>query len=264
VHDMKHKLVVGRRGKQKGGETPLIGTPLVGRSKKRLLAELASILTKKPDLIEWRADYFEAVADTAAVLDTAQALRTACGTRPLVFTCRSSKEGGQPIAIDDEQVVGLYAAVSASRLVDFVDYELEHEARLLQRVRESAHANETRLILSYHNFGYTPGIDFLVDRFLEAERQGADVAMVSVMPRDRADVLTLLAATARADEKAHIPLISMSVGPLGSVTRMVGGLFGSCLSYAVGEAASAPGQIPIGDLVTVLDILRRSRGGEMF
>ena len=84
------------------------------------------------------------------------------------------------------------------------------------------------------------------------------------MPRDRADVLTLLAATARADEKAHIPLISMSVGPLGSVTRMVGGLFGSCLSYAVGETASAPGQIPIGDLVTVLDILRRSRGGEMF
>jgi 3-dehydroquinate dehydratase-1 len=264
VHDMKHKLVVGRRGKQKGGETPLIGTPLVGRSKKRLLAELASILAKKPDLIEWRADYFEAIADTAAVLDTAQALRAACGTRPLVFTCRSSKEGGQPITIDDEQVVELYAAVSASRLVDFVDFELENDARLVQRVRENAHANETRLILSYHNFGYTPGIDFLVDRFLEAERQGADVAMVSVMPRDRADVLTLLAATVRADEKAHIPLISMSVGPLGSVTRMVGGLFGSCLSYAVGEAASAPGQIPIGDLVAVLDILRRSRGGEMF
>jgi len=150
---MKHKLVVGRRGKKKGGETPLIGTPLVGRSKKRLLAELASILTKKPDLVEWRADYFEAVADTAAVLDTARALRAACGTLPLVFTCRSSQEGGQPIAIDDEQVVELYAAVSASRLVDFVDFELEHDARLVQRVRESAHANEPHLILTYHNFG---------------------------------------------------------------------------------------------------------------
>jgi 3-dehydroquinate dehydratase-1 len=55
----------------------------------------------------------------------------------------------------------------------------------------------------------------------------------------------------------------MSIGPLGTVSRMIGGLFGSGLSFAVGESASAPGQIPIGDLVTVLDIIRRSRGGEM-
>jgi 3-dehydroquinate dehydratase-1 len=44
---------------------------------------------------------------------------------------------------------------------------------------------------------------------------------------------------------------------------MVGGLFGSWLSFAVGESASAPGQIPIGDLVAVYDIIRRARGGEM-
>jgi 3-dehydroquinate dehydratase-1 len=45
---------------------------------------------------------------------------------------------------------------------------------------------------------------------------------------------------------------------------MVGGLFGSGLTYGVGETASAPGQIPASDLVTVFDIIRRSRGGEMF
>ena len=56
----------------------------------------------------------------------------------------------------------------------------------------------------------------------------------------------------------------MAMGLLGSVSRMVGGLFGSWLSFAVGESASAPGQIPIGDLVAVFDIIRRSRGGEMF
>ena len=103
-----------------------------------------------------------------------------------------------------------------------------------------------------------------MQQFLEAERLGADVAMVSVMPRVRADVLTLLAATERADAKTRIPLISVSMGPLGSVSRMIGGLFGSGLTFAVGEAASAPGQIPIGDLVTVFDITRRARGGEMF
>jgi 3-dehydroquinate dehydratase-1 len=131
----------------------------------------------------------------------------------------------------------------------------------VRRVRDSARANETRVILSYHNFGYTPGLDFLVQRFLEAERLGADVAKVAVMPRDRGDVLTLLAATSQADAKARIPLISMSMGPLGSVTRMIGGIFGSSLSFAVGEGSSAPGQIPIADLNAVYDIIGRARGG---
>jgi 3-dehydroquinate dehydratase-1 len=112
---------------------------------------------------------------------------------------------------------------------------------------ETAHAQATRVILSYHNFDYTPSEQTLVERFLEAERLVGDVAKVAVMPRDRMDVLTLLAATAQADAKAHIPLISMSTGPLGSVSRMIGGLFGSSLSFAVGESASAPGQIPIAD-----------------
>jgi 3-dehydroquinate dehydratase I len=89
---------------------------------------------------------------------------------------------------------------------------------------------------------------------------GGDVAKVAVMPRDRADVLTLFAATSQAEAKARIPLISMSMGPLGSVTRMIGGVFGSTLSFAVGEGSSAPGQIPIADLNVVFAVLRRARG----
>jgi 3-dehydroquinate dehydratase-1 len=80
------------------------------------------------------------------------------------------------------------------------------------------------------------------------------------MPRDRKDVLTLLMATAEADAKTRVPLISMAMGPLGAATRMVGGVFGSSLSFAVGEGASAPGQLPIADLAMVFDVLRRARG----
>jgi 3-dehydroquinate dehydratase-1 len=86
------------------------------------------------------------------------------------------------------------------------------------------------------------------------------VAKVAAMPRDREDVITLLAATAIAEAKARIPLISMSMGPLGVATRMVGGVFGSSLSFAIGEGASAPGQMPIADLVAVFGALARARG----
>jgi len=259
---MNQAKIIDVRGRKLGGETPLICTPLVGRTRERVLAEAASVVAKKPDVIEWRVDFFDGIGDTAAVLDTGRALRAAAGDTPIIFTRRSVREGGDPIGIGDEEVVRLYDAVGASRLVDFLDFEMSNDGEHLRRVRDSARANQTRVILSYHNFGYTPGLDFLVQRFLEAERLGADVAKVAVMPRDRSDVLTLLAATSLAEAKARIPLISMSMGPLGSVTRMIGGVFGSTLSFAVGEGSSAPGQIPIADLSAVYDIIRRARGGK--
>jgi 3-dehydroquinate dehydratase-1 len=205
---------------------------------------------QKPDLVEWRVDFFDRIGDTAAVIDTARALREVVGKRPIIFTRRAENEGGE--RIPDRRGAGRPALRrrGKSGLVDFVDFEKANDPEHLRQVREVTRKHEVRLILSYHNVSYTPGHEHIVDQFLEAERLGADVAMVQVVPRDRTDVLRLLAATAEADEKTRIPLISISVGPLGSVTRMVGGLFGSWLMFCVGESASAPGQIPIRDLVT--------------
>ena len=253
--------VIDIRGRKLGGESPLICSPLVGRTHRRVVEEAASVAAKSPDVIEWRVDYFEGIGDTAAVLETGRALRSAVGDAPIIFTRRSIKEGGEPIGIGDADVVRLYDAVGASRLVDFIDFEMGNDPEHVRAVRESTRAHGARLILSYHNFAYTPGAQFLVQRFLEAERLGADVAKVAAMPRDRRDVLTLLAATEEADGKARIPLISMSMGPLGSVTRMIGGVFGSSLSFAVGEGSSAPGQMPIADLKVAYDVIRRARGG---
>ena len=257
---MSATKIIDIRGRKLGGPTPLICSPLVGRTRERLAAEAATVVAKKPDVIEWRVDYFDAIADAMAVVDVAGALRKAAGDMPIIFTRRSVKEGGEKIAIGDEDVVKLYDAVGASGLVDYIDFEMGNDPAHVAAVRASTRAHGAKLILSYHNFGYTPGREFLVQRFLEAERLGADVAKVAVMPRDRGDVLALLAATATADAQARIPLISMSMGPLGSVTRMIGGVFGSSLSFAVGEGSSAPGQIPIADLNAVYDVIRRARG----
>ena len=253
--------IIDIRGRKLGGESPLICSPLVGRTHGRIVEEAASVAAKSPDVIEWRVDYFEGIGDTEAVLATGRALRAAVGDAPIIFTRRSIKEGGEPIGIGDAEVVRLYDAVGASRLVDFIDFEMGNDPEHVRAVRESTRAHGARLILSYHNFAYTPGAEFLVQRFLEAERLGADVAKVAAMPRVRGDVLMLLAATEEADGKARIPLISMSMGPLGSVTRMIGGVFGSSLSFAVGEGSSAPGQMPIADLKIAYDVIRRARGG---
>ncbi|MCL4762991.1 MAG: type I 3-dehydroquinate dehydratase [Burkholderiales bacterium] len=257
---MKQEKVIDVRGRRMGGATPLICSPLVARTAARLAEESAAVIAKRPDVIEWRVDFFEPIADAQAVVASGRALRAAAGETPIIFTCRAQHEGGQAIPLDAEGVVRLYDVVGAAGFADFVDFELSNPPALVRRVRERTREQGTRVILSYHNFGYTPGHDALVERFLEADRLGADVAKVATMPRDRADVLTLLAATATADAKARIPLISMAMGPLGVATRMVGGVFGSSLSFAVGEGASAPGQPPIADLAVVFAALARARG----
>jgi len=245
-----------------GGKIPLICTPLVGRTLDKLMAELAVVLPKQPDVLEWRVDFFEAIGDTAAVIATAKAIRQAAGNIPLLFTRRSTIEGGEKIAINEAQVIAMYTAVCESKSIDLIDYEMANDAANIALVRSAAKANDIKLVLSFHNFSFTPDLETLAAKFLAADQLGADVAKVAVMPRNVDDVLTLLTATREASKTLRIPLISMSMGPYGSLTRLFGWAFGSSLTFAVGASSSAPGQVAIEDLNTVLVILQKSMGDQ--
>ena len=75
---------------------------------------------------------------------------------------------------------------------------------------------------------------------------GADVAKLAVMPRSARDVARLLAVTAQASEELGLPVVTMSMGALGAVSRVSGAVFGSALTFAtVDGGPSAPGQLPI-------------------
>jgi len=245
-----------------GGKFPLVCTPLVARTLGQLVAELAVVLPKRPDVLEWRVDYFDVIDDTDAVIAAARAIKQVAGNTPLLFTRRSTVEGGEKIALTEDQVIAMYTAVCESKSIDLIDYEMASGTANIARVRAAAKANHIELVLSFHNFSETPGLEALVARFLSAERLGADVAKVAVMPRDIDDVLTLLTATREASKKLRIPLISMSMGPYGAMTRLFGWTFGSALTFAVGASSSAPGQVPIEDLNTALAILQRSMDGQ--
>lgn len=240
------------------GAFPLICTPLVGRTREAVLAEVEAVLPKQPDVLEWRVDFFTAIGDTAQVIDTARAIRERVGTTPVMFTRRSSLEGGEPITLAEPQVVALYLDVCASRLVDLIDYETVNAAEDFRRLRAASREHDIALIGSYHNFAATPDAAALAAKFALAHRLDADIAKVAVMPKSPADVLTLLGATYEASQSLPIPLISMSMGPYGSLSRMVGFVYGSALSFAVGKSSSAPGQVPIEDLRAVLATVRRT------
>jgi 3-dehydroquinate dehydratase-1 len=233
-------------GRRRGGDArALICTPLVGRTAAAVLAELSAILPKAPDLVEWRIDFFDAIADQRQVLDTAAQVRRLAGSVPIIFTRRAVHEGGEPISLDEDGVVDLYAALCASGHVDFVDYELSQPVHHRRRVRAVSQAHGVALIASYHNFDATPAPAVMLDTLVRAEREGADVAKLAVMPRTPADVLLLLEATLLANAALRIPVITMSMGALGAISRVCGWRYGSSVTFAVGQRVSAPGQISI-------------------
>ncbi|MEI6385769.1 MAG: type I 3-dehydroquinate dehydratase [Spirochaetota bacterium] len=242
------------------GPSPLICTPLVGKTEEAILGELAAVLPRVPDVIEWRADFFAALSDTKAVIEMVRRIGEVASDCTLIFTIRSHREGGQPNSLSDREAIELSAAICRETGIDYVDCELSNKTGDIEYLRDIAHSSGTKIIGSYHNFELTPDMDFLVGRMLAAKDLGLDVAKVAVMPRSEFDVLTLLGATLLGKQRSGLPLITMSMGGLGSVSRMVGGVFGSGLSFAVGQSASAPGQVPIEELRTVLGIVERSRG----
>jgi 3-dehydroquinate dehydratase-1 len=243
------------------GAFPAIITPLVGRTPADLMGELEAILPKEPDLLEWRIDFFDGIADTDSVIETARSIKRAAGSVPILLTRRNTTEGGQPIPIQEPAVVAMYSRACEAHCVDLIDFELSNAKEHLGQLRAVSAANGIAMIMSYHNFELTPDSDTLLGRFLEAERLGADIAKVAVMPKDPRDVLTLLAATYRASQAMRIPLISMSMGGVGSPSRIMGWLYGSAATFAVGKSSSAPGQIAIDDLRAALATVRRAVTG---
>lgn len=247
------------RGRPLGdGRVPAVCAPLVARTREALAAEASAVAALRPDLIEWRVDFFAALADTREVLVAAADVRRASAGIPILFTRRAQREGGQAIALSEAQVLDLYEAVAASGTVDAMDFEMGNEPAHVQKVRELTRRHRLALVLSFHDFQGTPADAQLDARFAQAEALHADVAKVAVMPQSMADVHRLLGATLRASERLAIPVVSMAMGGLGAVSRIAGGVFGSALTFAVGSAPSAPGQIPIADVRASIAVLQRA------
>jgi 3-dehydroquinate dehydratase-1 len=57
---------------------------------------------------------------------------------------------------------------------------------------------------------------------------------------------------------AERPMMTMSMGGTGVVSRFAGEIFGSAMSFGMIGRASAPGQVEVDRLAGVLDLVHRS------
>jgi 3-dehydroquinate dehydratase-1 len=251
---LQSEIKVEVKGKVFGGEEMLICLPLVSKNQETLVEQAKELCDLNPDIIEWRVDFFDRVEDIESVVEALKALSETVGEIPIIFTCRHKGEGGQADLTQDQRI-NIIESSAKTGCIDILDVEMFNDDEFLEKIRNIAKGNDIKLILSHHNFTQTPDEDFIYNKLIEGEKLGADISKLAVMPQNYGDVLTLLNATYRARKVVKIPLVTMSMGEVGGITRIAGGLFGSDMSFAVGKESSAPGQVPIKDLQTILEIL---------
>ena len=237
-----------------GEGIPKICVPIVGRTRNEIIDEAKEILALPADLVEWRADWFEDVFDFEQVESVLNSLREILGKKPVLFTFRTAKEGGER-AIEDITYIALNKVAAESGKVDLLDVELFAGDTVVDEVLNIAHQNHVKVIASNHDFEKTPSKEEMISRLHKMEEMGADILKIAVMPKSSKDVLTLLSTTEEMHELTEKPVVTMSMSDIGGVSRVSGELFGSAITFGTAGKASAPGQIPAEELRNVLEIL---------
>ena len=239
------QTVVRIRTLEIGSGMPKICVPVVGKTEKEILEGAERAKAAKPDLVEFRVDWYEEAADSKKVVALLEKLRKCLGELPVLFTFRSSREGGEA-ALSDGAYQSLNEAAIASGFVDCVDVELFSGDAVVKAVVAAAHSNHVKVIASNHDFEKTPAAEELLARLQKMEALGADIPKIAVMPQSSKDVLTLLT------------VITMSMAGEGLISRLCGEIFGSAVTFGAAGKSSAPGQIDAEELRRILEIIHQN------
>ena len=250
-----------------GSGVPKICVPIVGVTKDEIIAEAKTFDSIPVDVVEWRVDWFEGVFEFDKVEDVLKDLREALGETPILFTFRTSKEGGEK-AIEAEPYKELNIAAAKTGYVDLVDVEAFTGDEIVKEIVAAAHECGVKVVASNHDFDKTPEKDEIVRRLCKMQELGADIPKIAVMPTCRRDVLTLLCATEEMyTEHAAGPIITMSMAGATEAfpvelapTPTAIEFCGSALAFGAAQKASAPGQAAVNDLNNMLQFLHENQG----
>lgn len=236
-----------------GTGKPKVCLPIVGKNDEDIFSQAKSFQGKSFDVVELRIDFYNDIFNKDTLLNMLKKLRKLID-QPILLTYRSLKEGGQ-IQLSDEQYKELIETVCSSHYIDLVDIELMSGNVLVYQLVEIAHQHDIKVVMSNHDFHKTPTDEEMIDRLDKMELLNADICKIAVMPTSQDDVIRLLNVTHIMSKRLSRPLITMSMGALGVISRICGESFGSALTFACNELASAPGQINVDDMNFILGVL---------
>jgi len=196
----------------------------------------------KADLVEVRLDFMKSQLDVEKLAKI---------KKPVIATCMPSWEGGRFTGSEKERIELLERALP---FASYVTIELNTKPLYRSRIIQEARKKRVKAIVAYHDHKKTPKKS-RIKAIISRELRLGDIAKVAYTPKTSGDVLALL--NALLEKKPGMKVIALSMGKLGRVTRILGPLMGSYLTYgsvSKGKKAGS-GQLTVDELIKINAIL---------
>ena len=194
------------------------------------------------------ADFVEIRFDFLMLADMQEALEIVKGIRNrAVFTLRSTQQKGKFTGTTEDRIFSLkQLSLSQPMLLDVELETLLDNHELGDFITEQ----ETRILVSWHDFEKTPTNDKLVD-VLGQMRIYSNYVKIATAAQNVHDCLRLLDLY---DDTTELNLISFAMGELGILSRILCTIYGNApFTYAALEEAVAPGQLTVQQMRKLYD-----------
>lgn len=212
-----------------------IAIPIFQAKKEDVIKVAEDCIEKGADVLEFRID----ALDNPNFKDIQEIIEEI--NFPMIATNRISSEGGSFKGTEEERIDIL---LKCAPLVDYVDIELQSDDKYIKQIHDTG----VTTIVSYHDFHKTPEINEIM-YIVEKEHKLGDIAKVAFMPNDLDDTLKILAILSHCENT-----IAISMSDLGSYTRVMASKFDSPITFAAGTDVTAPGQIDIETMKSLLNM----------
>ena len=212
-----------------------IAIPIFQKNCEDVIDVANDCIDKGADVLEFRIDALE----KPNIKEIRNAIKEI--NFPIIATNRISNEGGSFKGNEEDRIDILYQCAD---LVDYIDIELQTNDEYIEKLSECG----VTTIISYHDFKKTPDLNEIM-YIVEKEHELGDIAKVAFMPQDLEDTLTILAVQSHCKNT-----IAISMGDLGSYTRVMASKFNSPITFAAGTDVTAPGQIDIETMKALLNM----------
>jgi 3-dehydroquinate dehydratase type I len=200
------------------------------------------------DIVELRLDALSDFSGTSALKKI---------KKKKIVACMPSWEGGSFHGSEEERVRILSSTLP---FADYVTIELRTEKALLDALLREARTAKVKVIIAYHDSKETPEKEKIISILNDEKSAGADIAKVAFMAKDDSDVLRLMQALVelRDDPKFKLPIIAVSMGEAGKISRVVAPLLGAYLTYASPRKGkeSALGQLSFEEINRIMAVIK--------
>ncbi|KDO74995.1 hypothetical protein CISIN_1g0071512mg, partial [Citrus sinensis] len=232
----------------------LICVPIMGESVDKMVVDMGKANASGADLVEIRLDGLKN-------FNPRENIKTLIKESPVptLFTYRPIWEGGQYDGDENERVDVLRLAMELG--ADYIDVELQVAREFNDSIRGKK-PEKCKVIVSSHNYQYTPSVEDLSNLVARIQASGADIVKFATTALDITDVARVFQITVHS----QVPIIGLVMGERGLISRILCAKFGGFLTFGTLEngIVSAPGQPTIKDLLDLYNFRQMGPDTKVF